>query len=101
MTIDLLGTAAAARVIVNNPGRGYAAGDVLTFSAAALPLSGAVVAGTNIVLTLVAANVPAAGVISWFGTGTISATGVVAGWVLAQGAVVNSTVNGFICIQTL
>ena len=101
MTIDLLGTAAAARVIVNNPGRGYAAGDVLTFSAAALPLSGAVVAGTNIVLTLVAANVPAAGVISWFGTGTISATGVVAGWVLAQGAVVNSTVNGFVCIQTL
>ena len=52
MTIDLLGTAAAARVIVNNPGRGYAAGDVLTFSAAALPLSGAVVAGTiTIVLT--------------------------------------------------
>ena len=101
MTIDLLGTAAAARVIVNNPGRGYAAGDVLTFTTAALPLSSAVVAGVNIVLTLVAANVPAAGVISWFGTGTISATGVVAGWVLAQGAVVNSTVNGFICIQTL
>ena len=101
MTIDLLGTAAAARVIVNNPGRGYAAGDVLTFTSAALPLSGAVVAGTAIVLTLVAANVPAAGVISWFGTGTISATGVVAGWVLAQGAVVNSTVNGFVCIQTL
>ena len=101
MTIDLLGTAAAARVIVNNPGRGYVAGDILTFSAAALPLSAAVVAGVNIVLTLVAANVPAAGIISWFGTGTISAAGVVAGWVLAQGAVVNSTVNGFVCIQTL
>ena len=101
MTIDLLGTAAAARVIVNNPGRGYAAGDILTFSAAALPLSGAVVAGTNIVLTLIAADIPAAGVISWFGTGTVSATGVVAGWVLATGAVVNSTVNGFVCIQTL
>ncbi len=101
MTIDLLGTAAAARVIVNNPGRGYAAGDVLTFSAAALPLSAAVVAGVNIVLTLIAADIPAAGVISWFGLGTIDAAGATAGWVVDLGAGVNSTVTGFVCQQTL
>jgi len=101
MTIDLLGSAAAAVVIVNNPGRGYAAGDILTFSAAALPLSGAVVAGTNIVLTLIAADIPAAGVISFFGLGTISAAGATAGWVVDLGAGVNSTVTGFNAQQTL
>ena len=101
MTVDVLGTAAASRVIVNNPGRGYAAGDILTFSSAALPLCTAAAGAITITFTVVAANIPAAGVISWFGTGTISAAGVVAGWVLAVGAVVNSTVQGFVCIQTL
>ena len=102
MTVDVLGTAAASVVIINNPGRGYAAGDVLFFSAAALPLCGAVVAAITITITLIAADLPAAGVISWFGTGTISAAGVVAGWVLDTGAAtVNATTTGFICIQTL
>ena len=87
MTVDVLGTAAASRVIVNNPGRGYAAGDILTFSSAALPLCTAAAGAITITFTVVAANIPAAGVISWFGTGTISAAGVVAGWVLAVGAV--------------
>ena len=102
MTIDVLGTAAASLVIINNPGRGYAAGDVLFFSSAALPACAAVVATVTITITVTAAMINAAGVISWFGTGTISATGVVAGWVLATGAAtVNSTVTGFVCIQTL
>ena len=57
MTVDVLGTAAASRIIVNNPGRGYAAGDILTFSSAALPLSAAVVATVAITFTVVAANI--------------------------------------------
>ena len=101
MTVDVLGTAAASRIIVNNPGRGYAAGDILTFSSAALPLCTAAAGAITITLTLVGANIPAAGIISWFGTGAVSAAGVVTGWVLATGAVVNSTVQGFVCIQTL
>ena len=101
MTVDVLGTVGASVVIVNNPGRGYVAGDILTFSAAALPACAAVVAAISVTFTVVAANIIAAGVISWFGTGTISAVGTAAGWVLGTGAVVNSTTQGFICIQTL
>ena len=96
-TLDALGFGAAnvPTFIVNNPGEGYVAGDILTWSAAAL-----VNQAVTCTFTIAAGQIPAAGVISWFGLGTITA-GVSAGWVLDTGAVVNSTVQGFVCIQTL
>ena len=99
LTVDVLGFGAnQPTVIVNNPGEGYVAGDILTFSALAYPNNGA----TSGILTITvnAAMLPAAGVISWFGLGTITA-GVSAGWVVDTGAGVNSTVTGFNCQQTL
>jgi len=104
LTIDVLGNAGAGLasvVAINNPGRGYAAGDVLTWSGAAIPNTLAAVAGTAISITLDAASIPAAGVISFFGLGTISAAGATAGWVVDLGAGVNSTVTGFNVQQTL
>ena len=100
LTVDFLGFGAGnvPTVIVNNPGEGYVAGDILTFSALAYPNNGA--AAGLCTYTVAAGEIPAAGVISWFGLGTITA-GVAAGWVLDTGAVVNSTTQGFVCIQTL
>ena len=99
LTVDVLGFGAnQPTVIVNNPGEGYVAGDILTFSALAYPNNGAT--SGLLTVTVNAGMLPAAGVISWFGLGTITA-GVAAGWVLDTGAVVNSTVQGFVCIQTL
>jgi hypothetical protein len=96
-TMDFIGLAAGQPIaIVNNPGRGYAAGDVLTWTAAANPNTTA-----TCTFTIVAANIPAAGVISFFGTGTISAAGVTGGWVVDLGGGVNSTVTGFNAQQTL
>jgi hypothetical protein len=101
-TMNVLGFGAAVpTAIVNNPGSGYAAGDVLTFSALAYPLNGAT--SGLCTFNVAAAVLPAAGVISWFGLGTITA-GVTAGWVqdAAAGAVNgNDTVGGIICQQTL
>ena len=99
LTVDVLGFGAnQPTVIVNNPGEGYVAGDVLTFSALAYPNNGAT-AGL-LTITINAGMLPAAGVISWFGLGTITA-GVSAGWVVDTGAGVNSTTTGFNCQQTL
>ena len=70
-------------MIVNNPGEGYVAGDILTFSALAYPNNGAT--SGLLTVTVNAAMLPAAGVISWFGLGTITA-GVSAGWVVDTGA---------------
>ena len=100
LTVDFLGFGAGnvPTVIVNNPGEGYVAGDILTFSALAYPNNGA--AAGLCTYTVAAGEIPAAGVISWFGLGTITA-GVSAGWVVDTGAGVNSTVLGFVCIQTL
>jgi len=104
LTIDVLGRAGgglASVVVVNNPGEGYAAGDVLTWSSAAIPNTSGAVAGSAVSITMAAGSIPAAGVISWFGLGTISAAGATAGWVVDLGAGVNSTVTGFVCQQTL
>ena len=108
-TIDVLGNTGvglASTVVVNNPGEGYLAGDVLTWTGASIPVTNAAVAGTSIVITMDAgavgnAAIPTAGAISWFGTGTISAAGVTAGWCVDLGGGLNSTVQGFVCQQTL
>ena len=112
-TIDVLGNAGvglASTIVVNNPGRGYAIGDTLTWSGAAIPNTLAAVAGTAISITFGVglataaaqnAAIPTAGVISFFGLGTISAVGVTAGWCVDLGAGVNSTVTGFNVQQTL
>ena len=100
LTVDFLGFGAGnvPTVIVNNPGEGYVAGDIITFSALAYPNNGATAGLCT--YTIGAGEIPAAGVISWFGLGTITA-GVSAGWVVDTGAGVNSTVTGFNCQQTL
>ena len=106
LTLNFFGVAGGAttEIYVNNPGRGYAAGDVLTFSVAARATSaaGAGTGAAAVTLTLAAGSIPAAGVISWFGLGTISAAGVTAGWVtsLVAGGV-NNVTSGFVCQQTL
>ena len=46
LTIDVLGVVTAATqsvVVINNPGRGYVAGEILTWSALALPNNGGTV----------------------------------------------------------
>jgi hypothetical protein len=100
LTVDFLGFGAGnvPTVIVNNPGEGYVVGDIITFSALAYPNNGAT--SGLCTYTVTAGEIPAAGVISWFGLGTITA-GVSAGWVVDTGAGVNSTVTGFNCQQTL
>ena len=100
LTVDFLGFGVGnvPTVIVNNPGEGYVAGDTITFSALAYPNNGATAGLCTYVVG--AGEIPAAGVISWFGLGTITA-GVSAGWVVDTGAVVNSTTQGFNCQQTL
>ena len=107
LTLDFIGTLVGTipQVIVNNPGRGYVAGDILTFSALAYPVNGANAGVFTLTIEAAGAGaagtgIPAAGVISWFGTGTINAAGVAAGWVLNVAAV-NGTVTGFVCQQTL
>ena len=111
MTIDVLGQggAAAPVIAINNPGSGYVAGDVLNFSAATIPVNTATV-GT-IQITLVAGNIPAAGVISFFGQGTISAGGanltgnIASGWMLdIGGGALNDVGNAaqtVVALQTL
>ena len=106
LTVDFLGFGAnAPTVVVNNPGEGYVQGDVITFSALAYPNNGATAGLCTYTVQaggVAGVEIPVAGVISWFGTGTISAAGVVAGWVLSTGAAtVNSTTTGFVCQQTL
>jgi hypothetical protein len=100
LTVDFLGFGVGnvPTVIVNNPGEGYVAGEIITFSALAYPNNGATAGLCT--YTIAAGEIPAAGVISWFGLGTITA-GVSAGWVVDTGAGVNSTVTGFNCQQTL
>jgi hypothetical protein len=105
LTLNFFGVAGGAttEIYVNNPGRGYVAGDILTFSVAARATSaaGAGTGAAAVTLTLAAGSIPAADVISWFGLGTISAAGVTAGWVtsLAAGGV-NNVTSGFVCQQT-
>ena len=106
LTVDVLGFGAAnvPTVIVNNPGQGYVAGDILTFSALAYPNNGATAGVLTYTVEAAGAagtEIPAAGVISWFGLGAISAAFVVTGWVVCTGGGVNSTVTGFNCQQTL
>jgi hypothetical protein len=108
LTVDFLGFGVGnvPTVIVNNPGEGYVNGDVLTFSALAYPNNGATAGLCTYTVGAAGAagnttEVPAAGVISWFGLGTITA-GVAAGWVLDTGAAtINATTTGFNCQQTL
>ena len=108
-TLDAIGFGAGnvPTFVVNNPGEGYAAGDVLTWSAAALPNQGGITCTYTIENNGAAGTqIPAAGVISMFGLGTITA-GVVAGWVtdLDTANPTNSTANalgtGIVCLQTL
>ena len=112
MSIDVYGQGggAAPVIVINNPGSGYVAGDVLDFSVATIPQNAATVTG-GIQITLVGGNIPAAGVVSWFGSGTITAGaaaatgGIVAGWLLDVGAAVNTSVAAIpqlvVCQQTL
>ena len=107
-TLDAIGFGAGnvPTFVVNNPGEGYVAGDVLTWSAAALPSQATTCTYTVEAAGAAGTEIPAAGVISMFGLGTITA-GVVAGWVtdLATGNPLNSTANalgtGVVCLQTL
>ena len=112
MSIDVYGQggAAAPVIVINNPGSGYVAGDVLDFSVATIPQNAATVTG-GIQITLIAGDIPAAGVVSWFGSGAITAGaaaatgGIVTGWLLDVGAAVNTSVAAIpqlvVCQQTL
>jgi len=106
-TLNVQAQAGAATVpllTVNNPGQGYAVGDVLNFSLATIPNVDDGVNTTALQITLVQNDLDIAGVISFFGLGTISAANLVTGWALDVGNVASSVAaitSTVVCLQTL
>ena len=107
-TANFVGTAGATApgITVNNPGQGYAVGDVLSFTPATWPNS-SVAASTTVTITVNALDIDASGVISFFGLGAISAADVVTGWVIDTGGAaatagsIAATPSTVVCLQTL
>ena len=106
-TFNFQGAAGAGNppvITVNNPGSGYAIGDVLTFTVATFPNT-AVAASTTATITLAAADLDVNGVISFFGLGTITGSDVAAGWLVDNGngagsvAAIASTVSLICTLQ--